>query len=75
MFGLMGAFLRRLRYRRRWGKVAAAAEAAANVATADLSRREREQHSQRRERPSHRPPSREMGAHPIAPPIPRLPAV
>lgn len=40
MFGLMKAFRRRLHYRRRWGRLAAAATEAADNATADLIRRE-----------------------------------
>jgi hypothetical protein len=39
VFRLIGAFLGRIRYRRRWGQLAAAAEAAADKATADLNRR------------------------------------
>ena len=41
MFGLMRVFLGRIHYRRRWGRLAAAAEAAADSATADLDHRER----------------------------------
>jgi hypothetical protein len=43
MFGLMRVFLGKIQYRRRWGRLAAAAEAAADSATADLDRRERSQ--------------------------------
>jgi hypothetical protein len=41
MFGLMRLFLGKIQYRRRWGRLAAAAEAAADSATADLDHRER----------------------------------
>jgi len=47
MFGLKAALVR-LRYRRRWGLLAAAAEAAADKATADVDRGERDQRSWRR---------------------------
>jgi hypothetical protein len=46
MFGLR-AVLARTRYRRRWGKLAAAAEAAAEKATADLDRDESHRRSWR----------------------------
>jgi len=41
MLGLIRRFLRAIRHRRRWGELAAAAEAAADRATADLNRRVR----------------------------------
>jgi hypothetical protein len=41
MFELMRAFIGRIQYRRRWGRLAAAATAAADRATADLYWRER----------------------------------
>ncbi|MBV1796540.1 hypothetical protein [Siccirubricoccus sp. G192] len=40
MFGMMRVFLGKIQYRRRWGRLAAAAEAAADSATADLDHRE-----------------------------------
>jgi hypothetical protein len=43
MFGLMRVFLGKIQYRRRWGRLAAAAEAAADSATADLDRRKQSQ--------------------------------
>ncbi len=45
MFGLLKAFRRGVRYRRRWGKLAAAATAAADSATADLIRRDDDRRS------------------------------
>jgi hypothetical protein len=39
MLGLVRAVLGRMRHRRRWAKIAAAAAAAANRATANLDRR------------------------------------
>jgi hypothetical protein len=66
MFGLMKGRLRAIRYRRRWGDLAAAAEAAADGATADLDRRMRGR--SRRRWPDGRPP-----AEPPAAPRVRLP--
>jgi hypothetical protein len=47
MFGLMKAFLGRMRYRRRWSRLAAAASATADSATADLNRRRRSRNDER----------------------------
>ncbi|CAA9214814.1 MAG: hypothetical protein AVDCRST_MAG08-341 [uncultured Acetobacteraceae bacterium] len=41
MFGLTRTLFGKMRYRRRWGRLAAAAIAAADSATADLDRRRR----------------------------------
>jgi hypothetical protein len=41
MFELIRVFLGKIQYRRRWGRLAAAAEAAADRATANLDHRER----------------------------------
>ena len=41
MFGLVRGFLGRMRYRRRWGVIAAAAAAAADSATAEANRQDR----------------------------------
>lgn len=41
MFELLRTFIGRAQYRRRWGRLAAAATAAADRATADLDWRER----------------------------------
>lgn len=48
MLGLVAEFLRVIRYRRRWHALAAAAQAAADNATADLDRRIRDQNRQRK---------------------------
>jgi hypothetical protein len=65
MFGLR-AVLGRIRYRRRWGKLAAAAEAAADKAIADLDGVERDRRSWRRR--SHRSDARAMKGRPTVPP-------
>ncbi len=51
MFRLMNAWRQKVRYRRRWGRLAAAATAAADSATADLSRREDDRRSRQEGRP------------------------
>jgi hypothetical protein len=51
VFGLLRAFRRGLHYRRRWGKLAAAATAAADSATADLIRRDDDRRSRHGKRP------------------------
>jgi hypothetical protein len=58
MFGLMRRILGRVSYRRRWGRLAAAAAAAADSATRDLDRRERSRQSRRVDRAAHRPEAR-----------------
>jgi hypothetical protein len=58
MFGLMTALRQRIRYRRRWGRLAAAATAAADSATADLIRREDDRRSRQESRPRHPAPTR-----------------
>ncbi len=74
MFGLMRAFLGRIRYRRRWGRLAAAAEAAADKATADLDRHQRGRRSRRGRRRPHRSDARAMNGRPTAPPASFSPA-
>ena len=68
MFGLMRAVLGRIRYRRRWGRLAAAAEAAADKATADLDRRDRGGRSRRGRRRPLRSDARAVEGRPTAPP-------
>jgi len=53
MAGPLAEFLRKIRYRRRWRALAAAARSAADEATAELDRRVRER--DRRRRPGQRP--------------------
>ena len=57
MLGFVRAVLGRMRHRRRWAKIAAAAAAAADLATADLDRRRglERNAARRRGRPAHRP--------------------
>jgi hypothetical protein len=52
MAGPIAEFLRKIRYRRRWRALAAAARSAADKATADLDRRLRDR--DRRRRPGER---------------------
>jgi hypothetical protein len=56
MLGLVRAVLGRMRHRRRWAKIAAAATAAADRAMADLDRRRATERNpaRRRGRPAHR---------------------
>jgi hypothetical protein len=68
MFGLMRTFLGRIRYRRRWGELAAAAEAAADKADADLDRHKRDRRSRRGQRRPHRSDARATDGHPTGPP-------
>ena len=70
MFGLMKAFRRRLHYRRRWGRLAAAATEAADSATADLIRRGGDRRSRHGERFPRRPGARAANGRPTAPPVP-----
>jgi hypothetical protein len=74
MFGLMRAVLGRIRYRRRWGRLAAAAEAAADKATADFDRHERGGRSQRRQRRPLRSDARAVDGRPTVPPTFSSPA-
>lgn len=71
MFGLMRAVFGRLQYRRRWSRLAAAAEAAADKATADLDRHKRGGRPQRGPR---RSDARAMDGRPTAPPASSSPA-
>ena len=61
MFGLMNAWRQKVRYRRRWGRLAAAATAAADSATANLVRREDDRRSRQEERPRHPASTRRTG--------------
>jgi hypothetical protein len=68
MFGLIKGLFRAIRYRRRWGKLAAIARTAADAATADLDRGPRIRRRHRRW-PDERPPAE----RPVAPRVPLSP--
>jgi hypothetical protein len=62
MAGPLAEFLRKIRYRRRWRDLAAAARSAADEATADLDRRVRDRN--RRRRPGERPAAERVPPRP-----------
>ena len=65
MAGPIAEFLRKIRYRRRWRAVAAAARSAADEATADLDRRVRDRG--RRPMPGERPAAERQAAERVPP--------